>query len=89
MTDGRTDRQTDRITAPKTALAYAGAVKTISNQNQTRLSKNDLKSKSKSLFAKRFQVKIVHKIILKIKIIQINLLTFLHLLLMEICLKCF
>ena len=27
MTDGQTDRQTDRITTPKTALAYARAVK--------------------------------------------------------------
>ena len=28
VTDGRTDRRTDRITTPKTALAYARAVKT-------------------------------------------------------------
>ena len=27
VTDGRTDRQTDKITTPKTALAYARAVK--------------------------------------------------------------
>ena len=27
VTDGQTDRRTDRITTPKTALAYAGAVK--------------------------------------------------------------
>jgi len=33
--------------------------KTISNQNQNRLSKYDLKSKSKSLFSKRFQIKII------------------------------
>jgi len=29
VTDGQTDRQTDRITIPKTALAYARAVKTV------------------------------------------------------------
>ena len=27
VTDGRTDRRTDRITTPKTALVYARAVK--------------------------------------------------------------
>ena len=29
VTDGRTDRQMDRITTPKTAFAYAGAVKSL------------------------------------------------------------
>ena len=51
--------------------------KTILNQNQNCLSKNDLKSKSKSLFSKR-QIKITYKMIFKIKIIQINLLAFLQ-----------
>jgi len=48
--------------------------KTISNQN--RLSKNDLKSKS--LFSKWFQIKIMFKMIFKIEIIQMNLLAFLQ-----------
>ena len=52
--------------------------KTISNQNQNRLSKNDLKSKSKSLFSKRFEIRIMYKMIFKIKIIQTNLLAFLQ-----------
>jgi len=30
VTDGQTDGRTDRITTPKTALAYARAVKMIS-----------------------------------------------------------
>ena len=29
MTDGRRDRQTDRITTPKTALSIARALKTV------------------------------------------------------------
>jgi len=52
--------------------------KTISNQSQNRLSKNDLKLKLKSLFSKRFQIKIMYKMIFKIKIIQINLLAFMQ-----------
>jgi len=53
--------------------------RTISNKNHNRPSKNDLKPKSKSLFIKRRQIKIMYKMIfLKIKIIQMNLLAFLQ-----------
>ena len=52
--------------------------KTILIQNQNRMSENDFKSKSKSLYSKRFQIKIMYKMIFKIEIIQINLLAFLQ-----------
>ena len=52
--------------------------KTILLQNQNSMPENDLKSKSKSLYSKRLQIKIMYKMILKIEIIQINLLAFLR-----------
>ena len=39
VTDGQTDRRTDRITTPKTALAYARAVKTV-EQKKTETARN-------------------------------------------------
>ena len=52
--------------------------KTILLQNQNSMPENDLKSKSKSLYFKRLQIKIMYKMNLKIEIIQINLLAFLR-----------